>query len=67
MRQAGGEAAQPLEEINERLLAVKKGHRACAFLNAQNKQTIHRIISPLREMGIPAAAVVDLDVISKGG
>ena len=54
------------QEINERLLAVNKGHRACAFLNAQNKQTINRIIGPLREMGIPAAAIVDLDVLSKG-
>jgi hypothetical protein len=54
------------QEINERLVMVKKGHRGCAFLNAQNKQTINRIIAPLRAMGIPAAAIVDLDVLSKG-
>lgn len=37
------------------------------FLNAQNKQTINRIIAPLREVGIPAAAIVDLDIIKDRG
>jgi ABC-type hemin transport system ATPase subunit len=55
------------QEINRRLassgaLAI----RDSLFLNAQNKQTIRRISQPLREMGIPAAAVVDIDII-KGG
>ncbi|HLO87727.1 MAG TPA: AAA family ATPase [Nostocaceae cyanobacterium] len=52
------------QEINERLLACgEKGIDNCVFLNAQNWQTIHRIIRPLREMGIPAAAIVDIDVL----
>jgi ABC-type cobalamin/Fe3+-siderophores transport system ATPase subunit len=52
------------QEINERLLAARAGGAdGSVFLNAQNKQTIRRIVRPLREMGIPAAAVVDLDIL----
>jgi predicted ATPase len=54
------------QELNERLLAKGRGAPGAAFLNAQNKQTIERIIAPLREMGVPAAAVLDLDVLSPG-
>jgi energy-coupling factor transporter ATP-binding protein EcfA2 len=51
-------------EINERLLAARQGGAdGCLFLNAQNKQTVRRIVRPLREMGIPAVAVVDLDIL----
>jgi hypothetical protein len=54
-------------EINDRQAAIGKPAAVdCVFLNAQNKQTVRRIIQPLREMGIPAAAVIDLDVIRKG-
>lgn len=57
------------QEINERLLMFEpsKGIPNCLFLNAQNKQTIHEILRPLREMGIPCAAIVDVDVIKEGG
>jgi predicted ATPase len=57
------------QEINERLLAFEptKGIPNCLFLNAQNKQTIHEIMLPLREMGIPCAAIVDVDVVKEGG
>lgn len=57
------------QEINERLIlaeddrAVKDG----LFLNAQNWQTEARIVQPLRKLGIPAAAVVDLDVLGSKG
>lgn len=55
------------EEINERLCAAGRGGAFdCVFLNAQNKQTIRRIVGPLRGMGIPAAAIVDLDLLRKG-
>ncbi|WP_434379952.1 AAA family ATPase [Melittangium boletus] len=54
------------QELNERLLAEGRGAQGVAFLNAQNKQTIERIIKPLRQMGIPAAAVLDIDVLSTG-
>lgn len=57
------------QEINERLLAFEpsKGIPNCLFLNAQNKQTIHEILRPLREMGIPCAAIADVDVVKEGG
>ena len=52
------------QEINERLLdGGRPGATDCAFLNAQNWQTTGRVIYPLRRMGIPAAAIVDLDVL----
>jgi ABC-type cobalamin/Fe3+-siderophores transport system ATPase subunit len=57
------------QEINERLIqnSLEKGISNCLFLNAQNKQTVHEIIKPLREMGIPCAAIVDIDIIKEGG
>jgi hypothetical protein len=33
------------------------------FLNAHGKDPVPRIVGPLRRMGIPAAAIVDLDVL----
>ena len=33
------------------------------FMNAQNWQTIPRIVGPLRRLGIPAAAIFDFDVL----
>lgn len=56
-------------EINERLLRYKPdwGIPNCLFINAQNKQTIHTIIRPLRKLGIPAAGIVDVDVVKDGG
>jgi ABC-type cobalamin/Fe3+-siderophores transport system ATPase subunit len=57
------------QEINERLLRFKPewGIRNCLFLNAQNKQTVSQIIRPLRELGIPASAIVDIDILKEGG
>lgn len=57
------------QEINERLLRFKPewGIPNCLFINAQNKQTIQTIIRPLRQLGIPAIGVVDIDVIKDGG
>lgn len=57
------------QEINERLLKFKPewGIPNCLFLNAQNKQTIPTILRPLRQLGIPAVAVVDIDVLKDGG
>ncbi len=57
------------QEINERLLAVndRRGIGGCLFLNAQNKQTVWDIVKPLRELGIPAAGVVDIDILKEGG
>jgi hypothetical protein len=57
------------QEVNERLLQFRPdwGIPNCLFINAQNKQTIQTIIGPLRQLGIPAAAVVDVDVLKEGG
>jgi hypothetical protein len=57
------------QEVNERLLAYspEKGIPNCLFLNAQNKQTVWDIVQPLRELGIPAAGIVDIDVLKEGG
>ncbi|MCP4746325.1 MAG: AAA family ATPase [Desulfobacteraceae bacterium] len=57
------------QEINERLLTHSEGRGIpnCLFLNAQNKQTEKTIIKPLRELGIPVAGIVDIDVLKDGG
>ena len=57
------------QEINERLLRYQSsfGIPNCLFLNAQNKQTVRTIIRPLRELGIPAVGIVDIDVLKEGG
>lgn len=57
------------QEINERLLFANdaRGIDNCRFLNAQNKQTIPTIIKPLRDLGIPAAGIFDIDVVKDGG
>ena len=51
------------EEINHRLQDNSRGISDALFLNAQNWQTIPRIVKPLRLLGIPAAAIMDLDVV----
>jgi hypothetical protein len=56
-------------EVNERLLryASDRAIPNCLFINAQNKQTVQTLIRPLRDLGIPAAAIVDIDVLKEGG
>jgi hypothetical protein len=57
------------QEVNERLLRFRPewGIPNCLFLNAQNKQTVPTIIRPLRQMGIPAVGIVDIDILKEGG
>ena len=57
------------QEINERLIADddSRGALHTLFLNADNKQTIPRIVEPLRKLGIPTAGIVDIDVLKDGG
>jgi len=57
------------QEVNDRLLRYteSKGIPNCLFLHAQNKQTVKTIIKPLRELGIPVAGIVDIDVLKDGG
>ncbi len=57
------------QEINDRLLKHSDGRGIpnCLFLHAQNKQTVKTIIKPLRELGIPVAGIVDIDILKDGG
>jgi hypothetical protein len=52
-------------EINNRLQSDDKGLTDSLFLNAQNWQTIGRIVKPLRSIGVPAVSIMDLDVIDR--
>jgi hypothetical protein len=54
-------------EIYYRLAEQEKGFPSLLFVNAQNKQTIRDIIGPLRAFGVPAAAIVDVDILKDGG
>ncbi|CAN5117866.1 hypothetical protein BH24ACT16_BH24ACT16_11210 [soil metagenome] len=52
------------QEVNNRLLGAESGGASdTLFVNAYEKSTLRRIIEPLRNMGIPAAAITDLDII----
>lgn len=55
------------QEVNERLLLfgqnVGPGLESCIFLNAQNWQTVARMIQPLRKVGVAGAAILDADVL----
>lgn len=57
------------QEINTRLLTAKdpRGIENAVFLNAQNKQTVPKIVKLLRKMGVPTVGIVDLDVLAEGG
>jgi hypothetical protein len=54
-------------EIYYRLAEAEKGYPSILFVNAQNKQTIQEIMGPLRAFGVPAAAIVDIDILKDGG
>jgi hypothetical protein len=54
-------------EIYYRLAEEAPEMPALLFINAQNKQTIKDIMGPLRQFGVPAAAIPDIDVIKDGG
>jgi uncharacterized protein (TIGR00725 family) len=54
-------------EIYYRLAEKQAGYPSLLFVNAQNKQTIRDIIEPLRAFGVPAAAIVDIDILKDGG
>lgn len=56
------------EEINSRLLEYKPewGIKDCLFVNAQNKQTTGIIVKTLRDIGVSAVAIIDLDFLKDG-
>ena len=53
------------QEINERLIQFSPDTAIhnCLFINAVGKDTIWKIIKPLREMGIPAVGIYDIDIL----
>ena len=57
------------QEINERLLSLDGEHGIpnCLFINANGKDAIPIIAEPLRKLGIPVAAVYDIDFVKDGG
>lgn len=55
------------QEIYHRIVEFDKSMPSVLFINAQNKQTIKDIIGPLRNFGMPAAAITDIDIIKDGG
>jgi hypothetical protein len=54
-------------EIYTRLAEENETLPSVLFVNAQNKQTIKDIIGPLRQFGVPAAAIPDIDILKDGG
>lgn len=54
------------QEINERLVeqTPSRGAPNTLFLNANGKDSVHRIVRPLRKLGIPVAAVLDIDALN---
>jgi predicted ATPase len=62
-----GDSDRPFyEEINSRLTALnpQQGLEAI-FINAHSKQNTAKIAGPLRQMGIPAAIVIDFDILNE--
>lgn len=54
-------------EIYARLAEENETLPSVLFVNAQNKQTIKDILGPLRQFGVPAAAILDIDIVKDGG
>ncbi|MCA0348959.1 MAG: ATP-binding protein [Bacteroidetes bacterium] len=57
------------QEINERLIQFQPDNAIhdCLFLNAVGKDTIWKIVKPLREMGIPTVGIYDIDILKNEG
>lgn len=56
------------DEVNARITRFSDfGLYHSAFLNAHNKQTAVNIVKPLRDIGIPAAFILDIDWIKEDG
>lgn len=54
------------QELNERLLAEESGRGApnTLFLNANGKDSVNKIVGLLRKLGIPVAAILDIDALN---
>jgi predicted ATPase len=51
------------QETNSKLLRYDRGINNTVFLNANGKGSVHKITTPLRKIGIPAAAIYDFNVL----
>lgn len=51
------------DEINRRLVDGGRGIADAQFVNAQNWQTEPRVFGPLRKLGVPAVAILDIDTL----
>ncbi len=61
-----GDSDRPFyQEVNERLTTQSRGAPDTLFLSGYGKGNIKRLLPPLRAIGIPAAAIVDLDIIKR--
>jgi hypothetical protein len=54
-------------EVNERLMAASRGASECVFIEGNGKQSLWPVVRALRSLGVPAAAIVDIDVLKDGG
>lgn len=52
-------------EIYQRIRDKNPDIPFLVFLSAQNKQTLCRIFGPLRKVGVPAAAIADIDILKE--
>lgn len=57
------------QEVNDRLLGGTQGRGVpnALFLNGNGIDSIHRIVKPLRLLGIPAASILDVDALASIG
>ena len=57
------------QEVNERLIQFSpdRAIQDCLFINAVGKDSIWKIVQPLREMGIPTVGVYDIDILKNEG
>jgi hypothetical protein len=52
------------DEINRRLIAAGRGIPDALFISSFGLAQVPKIVSPLRKLGIPSAAIIDLDFIT---
>lgn len=51
------------QEINRILLERgEKGVRDAAFIRAQHRDTVYKIVGPLKKVGVPTACILDMDL-----
>ena len=54
------------DEINRRLQSVGRGMNDVLLISAHSNSEVRRFVEPLRSIGVPVAALVDLDTLKTG-